>query len=343
MAAIAAAQTVGRRESTFDGAQRPSYWYDMYGAHVWSELPLPFAPASAPTDTVPTWEFHHAEAWLPLPRPAGEPDVQLACCEIHRKPVVQLFRRPEGTIVHLPTNGTYRISPDARRVDVFPEEGVTERQIGFALSGAISVVVLHQLGYPTLHASAVVTDKGAVAFIGNSGQGKSSICASLLAAGQHFLTDDGLPLWPRPDGIYGAPSLPFMKLWVDSARCTLGLEELPSISVDFDKKLLDVDGRYPRVADPARLRALYLVDRYDPEARGTTECSVRRLLPRDAMVALLQNTSGKFLMSSLESARALRLYGRLVNQAPVKVLSFPSGYDYQTATQECIHQDLEQL
>jgi hypothetical protein len=318
----------------------PKYWYAMYGAHVRSDVPLPFAPVSSPPDVVPAWEFRLADPSMSTLTPDEPPDAQIVCCDLHRTPTVTVHHRREGAIVSFPRYGTFRIAPDGRRVDLLLRPDADERSVGLVLAGGVSVMAMHQLGYPTLHASAVVSDWGALAFVGHPGQGKSSLCASLLARGARLLADDALPLWSRPDGIYGAPSMPLMKLWPDAAECTLGLSALPNMVETLQKKLVDVEGSYPFADSPARLRALYLVDRYEPIGMASATCTIRPLAPREAVLALLLRTSARVLLSPLAEARALQIYARLVKQIPVSVLSYPSGFEHQEAVYETIEDHL---
>ena len=53
---------------------------------------------------------------------------------------------------------------------------------------------LLSLGYEPLHATAVVVDGEAVAFLGDCGYGKSTLGAAFLARGFPLLTDDVLAL-----------------------------------------------------------------------------------------------------------------------------------------------------
>src|SRR5579862_2924424 len=93
--------------------EAPRYWYAMYGSHVRSDIPLPFAPVSAPRDRVPAWEFCRAAAGRPIPVPDARPDAEMLCCDVHRKQTASLHRRPEGTIIKFRAVGTFWMSPDA--------------------------------------------------------------------------------------------------------------------------------------------------------------------------------------------------------------------------------------
>jgi energy-coupling factor transporter ATP-binding protein EcfA2 len=71
-------------------------------------------------------------------------------------------------------------------------------------------------GKTVLHASAVVTPVGAIVFIGESGQGKSTLCAAFGQLGFPALTDDCLLLEHYEDSLVGISSYPGLRLWPDT-------------------------------------------------------------------------------------------------------------------------------
>jgi len=107
-----------------------------------------------------------------------------------------VHRGPGGAWIWQRGTATFHIAPDARRVRVYPEGEADERAIGLGLAGPVLLYIVHKLGRPSLHAGAVVTEHGAVGFLGQQGQGKSTITASFLRHGAALLTDDALLTMP---------------------------------------------------------------------------------------------------------------------------------------------------
>src|SRR5262249_30087206 len=154
------------------------------------------------------------------------------------------------------------VAADGTRITVYPAPEADERAVALALVSKAATFALHQLGFPSLHASAVSTPAGAVVFLGIGGQGKSTMAAGFLAAGAAWVTDDVLPLHDTPDGVVGTPSLPIMKLWPRSATGALALEEeLPGLTDGHPKGLLSLDGRYSFAQAPVRIAGVYVLDR----------------------------------------------------------------------------------
>jgi hypothetical protein len=314
--------------------------YSLYGLRVRSDLRLPIAPLRGVARGTPDLVFRRGVAERRTWMPNGPVVAELRGQD--RTVYAVLSRDASGAWIQNFAVGRFHIATDARRVDVYPEVGVDERLLAFVLAGEVSVFVLQRLGYPSLHASAVVTGQGAVAFLGPKGQGKSTMAACFLRHGAALLTDDVLPLQSRDDGVYGTPSLPMMKVWPATVECTLELvDQLPNLIANYDKKLLVLDERHRFAQAPARLRAVYVLRRYDPTAAGRTDVFIQRLSGREALTALLAQTSfGPFLQPA-EAARLLPLYARLQAQAPMRVLSVPNGFEYQAAVHAQIVTDLE--
>jgi hypothetical protein len=156
------------------------------------------------------------------------------------------------------------------------------------------------------------------------------------------LTDDALPLRLRREGVFGVPGLPLMKLWPQTLQGALALEdELPNLLPNYKKKLLRIEGRYSFAESEARLCTLYLLDRYDPQACGRTEITVRTLTHVEAIGVLLAHTSWRSLLPPGELALLMRTYASLVAQVPVRVLSYPTGFEHTDAVQARIGAELE--
>jgi hypothetical protein len=315
-------------------------WYSMYGCTVRSAVPLPLAPRPELEGDEPAWVFNRAEPGRPPPDPDG-PLVARQRCE-HGSVNVAISRGPGGTWFWHRALGTCHVSPDARRVDVYPAPGADEALLGLLLAGQVSTFILHRLGYPCLHASAVVVGDGAVAFLGPKGQGKSTMAAAFLRRGATLLTDDALPLEATDSGVFGSPGLAMMKLWPEAAEGTLATgTELPCLAANLEKRLLAIGGRFPFAETAARIRGIYVLDRYDPCAAGRNDCRVRTMGGREGLAALIAQTSAGSFLQPDEVAALLPLYARLAAQAPVRVLSYPSGFEHQAAVHAAVLADLE--
>ncbi len=83
------------------------------------------------------------------------------------------------------------------------------------LLGPALVLALVIRGTWSLHASAVTCQGKTIAFVGESGRGKSTLAAYLSNAGWHLVADDILPVTGLPHGLRAWPHFPQMKLPID--------------------------------------------------------------------------------------------------------------------------------
>jgi hypothetical protein len=317
-------------------------WYSAYGLLLRSDIPLPITAL----DTTPTGDpdvvFIRAAPGESAPPPEGVIVASLPCA-IHEYDML-VRRGSKGTWIWHQAIATCHIHPGARQVIVYPEAGVEDGLLGLLLAGQVSVFILNQLGIPTLHASAAITEHGAVGFLGPKGRGKSTMAAAFLQRGSTVLTDDVLPLLMDGDGALASPSLPIMKLWQQTVTGTLQLEEeLPNLLSNYEKKLLQLGARFAFATTTARLRAFYLLERYDPVAYDRTTIDSRRLNGREGLAALLSQISPGAFLQTAEQARFLPLYARLVAHAPVYRLRYPDGFAYQAAVYDHIMAELATL
>ncbi|MGE3267716.1 MAG: hypothetical protein AB7P40_03140 [Chloroflexota bacterium] len=314
--------------------------YAMYGRRVYSEVRLPVPLVLDDGLAARDWAILRADPAQVPPSPGGPPMVEQR--DPDGTPYDRFFRSGGEAWLVDRQAGTCHLEPHAGRITVYPVPGADEDDLGLLLLGPVSSFMLHQTGHPNLHASAVVTQDGACAFIGPSTLGKSTMAASLLLRGARLLTDDILPLRFRPDGVYGMPGAPMMKVWPATAQHTLDIaEELPRLTTYTDKRLLRLDEhQYVFENRETYLRAIYILQRYDPAQAGHTEVRIEVLTPRDAALALLSQTfRGSFLLTS-ELVELLARYQQLVRQARVAIVHLPHGLEYRDAVSARVLQDM---
>ena len=101
------------------------------------------------------------------------------------------YRTAHGYLLRFPDLGDYEVSHDGTEVICFPVPSVTEETSRHLFLNQVLPLALARQGMLVLHASAVEIGDSAVAFIGASGMGKSTLAASFATNGFRFLTDDG--------------------------------------------------------------------------------------------------------------------------------------------------------
>ncbi len=165
--------------------------YGLYGLCIRSELPLtaPPAPESSVADlTVQCGEELSATA----APPAGE---VWAKADFGNGFGIQLTRTDAGWSLFYPQTGEFRLSADLRFATAHALPGKAA-VLPLLLLGSVPAWWLNLRGEAVLHASAVALGGEALAFIGASGMGKSTLATLLCSAGAGLVTDDVLRLQP---------------------------------------------------------------------------------------------------------------------------------------------------
>lgn len=155
---------------------------------------------------------------------------------------------------------------DGREILYAADESGDEGALRLFLLGTALAVLLHQRGNLVLHASAVAVDGGAVAFLGASGQGKSTTAGALHALGHELVADDLVPVdlsvattasettpLAAPQVF---PGFPQIKLWPEAAAA-LNASQLHELHPQTTKRANRVEGFRNQ---PLPLRRIFVLD-----------------------------------------------------------------------------------
>ena len=192
--------------------------YAVFNIALDSEIPLPELPELETADTVikvqagvdagsipeqPSW-FHHWE------NPEGA--ISISCAKLGE---FYLLRFPELV--------DFIISIPANTISYFPRKGIPPETIRHLLLDQVLPRILGQKGKLILHAAAVVTPEGhAIAFLGDSGKGKSTLASSFHHNGARLITDDCLLLEIIDGQVVAIPNYYGLRLFNDSATAIFG-------------------------------------------------------------------------------------------------------------------------
>lgn len=259
----------------------------LYGLVVASEYPLHQdrpVPTGTPVDVRVRWGAERTTAEQAVP---VEGRVLLEVGWDGRVDYVAL-ERPDGTTL-LRFTGTcdMELAADLSDVVVHPVEGA-DRGIAVVLTtGAMLAFQLYRRGHAVLHASAVAVPadgdaQAAIAFVGASGGGKSTMATLMCSDGARLVTDDVLRVDTAGAG------RPTVHLGATGLRLRKGADSLASLFPDAPAQRRSADLRHvlsPR-SDAPDLLPLAAVVVPAPD-RGITELALERLAPKDALFDLL--------------------------------------------------------
>jgi hypothetical protein len=241
--------------------------------------------------------------------------------------------------VDLPDGSSYRrwtdlfeflVTPDARRIHArILNDTHEEALLAYLLVDALSFSMV-RLGWEPLHATAVVTPHGAAAFLGESGDGKSTLAALFVHGGFKLLTDDMLILTAEGDRFLAQPGPPRIKLY----------RGVPMNAVT-EKLIIPLDDEQHIVRQPQPLTALYLIHHDQNGGRLDHGPVIRRLSPAQALPRILAGTAGHCPSGADRLQRQFAFVTRLVQQVPIKTLSYRRNEDEMFLVRDAVLADLE--
>jgi hypothetical protein len=244
-------------------------------------------------------------------------------------------------LLRFPTLADFLISGDAAEVRCRPRAGTPAGTLRHLFLNQVLPLVMGQRGRLVVHASAVVTPRGAVAFLGRSGRGKSTLAAWLWAEGCPLVTDDCLRIEDRRGRLVAMPSHPAIRLWPSTLR-RLAIEHAPARRTAHytDKVQIPVDAR-PRAfaRRPVQLAAVYVLS---PAGAGRGRVPVRSepLSTRDALVELIAHLYRLDVGSRETLRRDFHRLADIARRLPVRRLHVPRGLTRLGEVREAIERDL---
>lgn len=210
------------------------------------------------------------------------------------------------------------IAADVERltVSVSALPSVTAEAIRHVLLDQVVPRLIAAAGRIVLHASAVQTPVGTVAFLGEGGTGKSTLAAAFCAAGDALVCDDALVIEVAGDRMWATPSYPSLRLLPDAARQFFGGSDRPRPSHRTSKWCV----RPPAVSDERTpLRHVFVLD---PQSDGTVP-RAEPLAATSAFIALVRQSYRLDARAAPILARDTNLYADLISLCPVSQLSVP--------------------
>ena len=221
---------------------------------------------------------------------------------------------------------------------------VAPNTLSACLSGPVLAIALYQRGFLLLHASAVALRQNdgewdAVGFLGRSGEGKSTLAASLHARGHLLLADDFIAVPLTADALVPtiAPGVAQLNLWPNSLQALNSSSpadtEWPQLWAHEDKRVRRIESGFATQVVP--LRKLYVL-----ETVATPQPIVcQSLSPAQALTQLVEHSYCAGFLPPAEMARQFKQSADLIQRVPVRRLQRPRDLNQLDAVAQIIETD----
>ena len=312
---------------------RRTFHYVSCGLTVASEIEIPGFPSAAPEKTPDLFVSVRDRAVPRKSRDVERTRYVSPECDGDGSPQLTVWTASTGAHRFRYHDGTeFVIDRAATRVEAHWEEPLTEADTAVYLLGPVLGFIMRLRDIVPLHASAVMIGERAVAFVGDAWAGKSTTAAAFASLGHAVLSDDLLPIAHINGAILAYPSHPRLTMWPDSARALFGAtEDLPALTPTYDKRYIDLQNGDRFQSTPVPLEVIYVLG-----ARGTDLETMRieTIRPQNALMSLVSNTYGNYLLDSAMRAVEFDLLSRVVEHVPVRHVTF--AHDIEQLRDSCI-------
>lgn len=245
-------------------------------------------------------------------------------------------RTDTGYLVRFPELADFEIDSDGTSADCHPVPDTSEETVQHLYTNQVLPLAMSMMGKLVFHGSAVEVADQAVAFLAESGRGKSTLAASFAMNGFHFLTDDGLVLDRVSAGYQTQPGDPSIRLWTDSELelITPGTVAAPALPYTSKSRFL-AEPSIAFCSRPRPLRRVYFL------GDGSSDAVVFQSMTEAE--ALVEFAKHSFLLDIEERSLLsvhFDLLAKLVNQSLPYRLDYPRRYDYLERVREAIAEHL---
>mgnify|MGYP001555497251 CR=1 FL=1 len=219
----------------------------------------------------------------------------------------------------------FEINPDEQTITAYRHICTSDATVRHLLLDQVIPRMLGQLGKFILHAGAVTMVNGkTVAFIGQSGWGKSTLVSSFLRQGAKLITDDCLMIEQGNGYVLAIPNYYGIRLFEDSIKAIFGEQKNTEDVAHYSSKrrLIMSDSSKAKVAAPLQLDAIFFLcdpraDSKPEEVRITTSGGM------DAIMTLLAQTFVLDVTDTSLMARQFKNCGKIFDS---KVSCFQLQY-----------------
>lgn len=245
-------------------------------------------------------------------------------------------------LLHFPGLVDFVISLNKHSITYIPEAGVPEESIRHLLLDQAVPRMLGQMGKQIVHASAIcLPDSIGIAFLGNSGWGKSTLTASYPDTEASFVTDDCLMLTISESGVYGIANYYGARLFEDSARALFSAPQFMSGVAHYtDKKRVSLFHLANAAERKVPLKALFVLN--DPaQDRAQAAVAIEPLTGATGLMSIIKQTFFIDVNDKKIYAGQFAELGKIIGLGTkIFSLSYPRRHEYLPRVRQAIKETL---
>jgi hypothetical protein len=307
-------------------------WADL---RLSTDLELPELPVAEADAALEEWTVTCRE---------GRPPLRVPRCWFHRwrrpdgQRALAFARIPGGYLLRFIDLADFEVRPDARRIDGYRPATTPGHTFNHLLLDQVLPLAVPGRDRLSLHASVAEVDGGAVAFLGGTQQGKSTLAAALMQRGHTLLSDDCCVIHRTTAGFDVIPTYPGLRLFPETVRHVFGERKHPSADVaHYSTKQRIVP---ESAGTPARvpLRCVYTLAARDASA-GVRHLRIDARSRRDAVLDLVGGTFYLDVRDARRAREGFELAAAAASACAVRLLTLPWNLDALDSVVDAIAAD----
>ncbi len=251
-----------------ESAHNSDAFYCCHGLSLVSDIPLPLHTTAKPA--LPDWSIR-----LESTAAFGQSAIRWDAADPSEPAPawMRTGRSARDLYLVFPDLARFLVSPENRCIHATPESGVPETTLGHLLLNQVIPLALANEGHLMLHASVVAAPDVTVAFLGETGAGKTTMATALALRGWPLVTEDVVRLEFAPDGVLCHPCPSPPRLWPDSLANLFPHRQPDAEAVaHYTAKLritIDPAGAITFTNDPVKLDVIALLAAQDGGDKAT--------------------------------------------------------------------------
>lgn len=251
---------------------------------------------------------------------------------------ISVGRVEDDYLLRFPNVAEFLIDIDSNVIQCFFDPDTSPDTIQHLLVDQVVPRILGQQGQLVVHAGCVMMPNGeAIAFLGDSGWGKSTLAASFYESGLQLLTDDCLLIDMQANKAVGIPNYAGVRLFNDSADQVIGQSSpLFPVAHYTDKKRLIMHGDQNNNSERASLEAIFLL--VDP-----MECDQQTVVNIEAVTGvgeMMEIIKRMFVLDVTDKQLQASLFKKvaelLASGVPIYRLSYPRDYSLLSRVRDSV-------
>lgn len=235
-----------------------------------------------------------------------------------------------------PNLAVFSVNPEAAEVLVY--SSTDEGTLSHLLLDQVLPRLLAWSGEIVLHAGAVSFDNIGIAFLGESGHGKSSLTASFMQNGACVLSDDAIILNQNPRGLYAYGLYPSLRLWPTALDgLVVAASQTSELAHYSTKRRVRLQANAAN-DQPQKLNAIFTLQM----ERANSDITITSLSDREVMMALIE---GSFRLDPTAQPQGQNFFKRvdeIKNNIKGYRLCYPHGYHHLPAVRAAITANLKE-